>query len=280
MTRFKLTNVYVEYDDDYNKVEDPITKQLVDKGNPATLASKWERDVLGILDGLYLHSQVGRMLFDACQMAGSNRKTGQEERKLVISPYTYKDEKKMGVCNAYEQGNPTGWDVFVERITRDTAGGYSVIVHYDKQRWTSGGPCGPAPGRAGAAADEALLHEMLHGLRDLAGQDDNAQKLAGGWDTLEEFYAILITNIYMSERGRMQLRKDHHGYQPLEKNLSTSTGFLTKLEHLRWLSWLVNRNAVFLRRVADVVTSFNPIRAYLGDPQFYNDRLKAGAGRR
>jgi hypothetical protein len=51
-------------------------------------------------------------------------------------------------------------------------------------------------------------------------------------------------------------------------------------DHVRWLDYLATGNAVFLRRVADFVTSFNPIRAYLGDPQLYNDRLKAGAGRR
>src|SRR5262245_55219696 len=99
MTRFKLTNVYLEYDDDYNKVLDAKTGQFVDRGDPGKLPGKWESEVLGILDDIYLHSQVGRLLFDAFQMAGNDHKTAEEERRLVITPYSSKDEKKLGVCN-------------------------------------------------------------------------------------------------------------------------------------------------------------------------------------
>jgi hypothetical protein len=282
MARFKLTNVYVQFDDSYAQVLDPITKRPVYRANPAAVASPWERDVLGILDDLYLHSRVSRLLFDAFQQAGNNRRTANEERRLVVTPYTYADEKTpgLGVCNAYEMStNPlsgAGWDRYDGAwLEKGTGWGASVIVHYDKRRWVSGGPCGSFPGKPGSAPDEVLLHEMLHGLRDMAGQKD-LSKIGGDYDTMEEFYAILITNMYMSERGRSLLRKNHHGHQPLEKKLSSSAGFLTDMDHLRWVDWLFKHNAVFLRRVAEVNAPFNPLREYLDNVEGWKEILKSG----
>jgi len=66
---------------------------------------------------------------------------------------------------------------------------------------------------SGISPDEALLHELVHCLRRMrtwscpSNYLDNSS-VSDGFDNVEEFYAILITNIYSSESGRT-LRRDH-----------------------------------------------------------------------
>jgi hypothetical protein len=71
---------------------------------------------------------------------------------------------------------------------------------------TSAGP--------GYAPDEVLLHELVHAMNGVKAE--MTQWLPGptGYKNLEEFCAILITNLYSSQTNRT-LRKDHNGHQPL-----------------------------------------------------------------
>jgi hypothetical protein len=94
------------------------------------------------------------------------------------------------------------------------------------------------------AVDEVLLHELVHALRQGLGQEDNATlppprsdmglggitELEGNpstpwpapttitqvYNNIEEFVAILITNIYRSENRRDGLVRDHLAPQPLQ----------------------------------------------------------------
>jgi hypothetical protein len=280
MIQFKQTNFYVEYDEDYNKVVNPATGKIVLKGNPAQIASQWQKDVLSVLEDLYLHSRLSRQMFDALNLAGADPLYGGGYRILVIKPYTPTDEKPtaFGVCNAFaapKSASAQSQETFDGTRKGNGAGpGSSCEIHYDKARWCVGSRCGPTPASAGDYPAETLLHEMLHGLRQLAGQQDMSA-IGLDYDTMEEFYAILLTNVYMSERGRKRLRKNHHGNSPLDKDAATSEGFLMFGDHVRWLTWLVNRGAVMVRRVAEINAPFNPIRAYLADPKKYIAIMKA-----
>lgn len=64
---------------------------------------------------------------------------------------------------------------------------------------------------AGNKADEVLLHELTHALRYAAGV--SVCRLMTGkyksYSNEEEFYAIVISNIYLSEKGSTELRADH-----------------------------------------------------------------------
>src|SRR4051812_49270354 len=117
-------------------------------------------------------------------------------------------------------------------------GGSSATVFFTAQDYE--------PSTQGAsleAADEALLHELVHALRDVRGLADSSRVTAplaalrrgddsevvfdkhGNLDPsdpknkeglysqvygeLEEFVAIVITNIYRSENRRQDLRRDH-----------------------------------------------------------------------
>src|SRR5262245_48768972 len=57
--------------------------------------------------------------------------------------------------------------------------------------------------------EAALVHELFHALRYMLGVATRVP-VGAGFDDLEEFYAVLIENIYRSETGRTAgLRADH-----------------------------------------------------------------------
>jgi hypothetical protein len=266
MPRFRSTNVIVNFDEAVVRAEDPVTKQPVYTANPDAARDHWQSDTLNVLESLYVGSRVSRLLFDAIQEAGTEPASGKYVRYLVIRPYTPADEKK-DLCNAYAGPDDYGMAATPAPIdgvpARGAKGvGSTTVIRYDKARWVTATKCGGLAGQPGGVFHEILLHEMLHGLRQMAGQQDRSA-LPNGWTTMEEFYAILITNVSMSERGYRQYRKNHRGFGVLEPSLSTSVGFLTNPDHLKWVDWLFNTNAVFFRKVAEVVAPFNPIREYV-----------------
>jgi hypothetical protein len=75
------------------------------------------------------------------------------------------------------------------------------------------------PTRPGDAADEALLHELVHAMLHLFGLSNTStegfvppprpDQDYQGPSPLEDLYAIVIANIYRSENGRPGLRRDH-----------------------------------------------------------------------
>jgi hypothetical protein len=115
-----------------------------------------------------------------------------------------------------------------------------------------GAPTGP-----GAKPDEILLHEMVHGLRQMAGRAVFEQ-VAGnpGMDNYEEFAAIVISNVYRSEQGITQLRKDHTGFDPLSGPEATLATFKTTYQ-----SYLLDmgiEQPQLCKNLRRVVCAFNP----------------------
>lgn len=113
----------------------------------------------------------------------------------------------------------------------------------------------------GADADEVLLHEVFHGLRAMAGlQVGRNVPFQKGYDTFEEFYAILVANIYRSETKRYGQRADHHAFKSLDD---------VQIDNVHvWMDYRMNRSHLRkLRRQmpdlwADLKTvkaEFNPI---------------------
>ena len=110
----------------------------------------------------------------------------------------------------------------------------------------------------GGRPDEVLLHEMVHALRmELGlnlclGMDD-------GYDTSEEFYAILIANIYRSESGYRDLRANHNGKQMLAAPL-TDDGQFYKQWKDKIDSLIREMPPSLSNSIAAVPCAFNPIR--------------------
>lgn len=85
----------------------------------------------------------------------------------------------------------------------------------------------PNVGGPGVSKEEILLHEMIHGMRQMSGTarcaavPDNP-----GMDTVEEFMAIVISNVYHSEQNLPGLRRDHWGFLPLSPDQSDPNKFV------------------------------------------------------
>jgi hypothetical protein len=123
------------------------------------------------------------------------------------------------------------------------------------------------------AADEALLHELVHSLRQASGQEEpdrlqprpwltQNSDLKQNYDTLEEFASIVFTNIYRSEKGRPKLRAQHIAEPdgsdaPLPWPLTKPRNFLTfwKPQIVR----LAAEQPTLVQRVARITCPFNPL---------------------
>jgi hypothetical protein len=167
--------------------------------------------------------------------------------------------------------------------------GSNVAVHYNPE-YTGGVPSCPRDGKTtsgpcrlllGAAQekDDQLLHELVHALRDLRGQWSMVPTLNKQWENEEEFFAILVANIYISEKGQKILRATHHDYTRLDPDLSTSEKFLAKggtnlsrdqLEVRRLVAKLIREDWGMCCSIAQSVKAeFNPIREYFCNASNY-----------
>jgi hypothetical protein len=121
--------------------------------------------------------------------------------------------------------------------------------------------------KSGAQPDEVLFHEMTHAARQMRGVLDPVP-LNHLYDTEEEFFAILVANIYASETGRaVDIRSDHHGFEPLAHTQDTSAKFLPKADphdyKYRLIAKLVREEPALAHALAAVTKAkFNPIRRF------------------
>ena len=124
--------------------------------------------------------------------------------------------------------------------------------------------------KSGMRPDEVLFHEMTHATRQMRGIL-NSLPLGHMYDTEEEFFAILLANIYASETGRpYDIRESHHGHEHMSTD--TDEQFLPKKDmsdyRYRLVSKLVHQEPDMCRELRSVRTPFNPIRRYFELQQF------------
>jgi hypothetical protein len=131
-------------------------------------------------------------------------------------------------------------------------------------------PTGP-----GAQADEVLFHELVHACRMMRGlhyrADVNQQ-----YDNEEEYLAVVITNIYLAEKGQTHLRDSHKGHNYLAR----PEKFLDNPQHVnmsprRLLERLRLSQSSLFGSLADIgpkMAWFNPVRDY-------RDERKQGKGK-
>ncbi len=112
----------------------------------------------------------------------------------------------------------------------------------------------------GANPDEMLLHEVVHGLRHMSGvRIARNIPFQRRYSTFEEFYAILVTNIYRSELGRTDLRRDHNSFDMLAsigiKNQTDFYNYRMNKFHLRKLR---NQQPLLFTNLKLIKAPFNP----------------------
>jgi hypothetical protein len=150
---------------------------------------------------------------------------------------------------------------------------YKGLVEFDPERFTAGSQCyrhkelNETAKNRGGRPDEILFHELVHAHRGaLRLRNDSAlQPSLRFYTNAEEFLAVVITNVYISDvsnRDKSGLRRDHWGKLPLEKELSDSVGFFASdPQVLTLLEAFSREQPKFFNDLADVVAEFNPFYA-------------------
>jgi len=90
-----------------------------------------------------------------------------------------------------------------------TGNGADAIVNFTPGMWA-----GSKMRKPSNAPDEALFHELVHASRQGRGVQDSSY-VDHGYDDSEEYLAVVLTNIYMSEKGQLVL-VGNHGTKPLQ----------------------------------------------------------------
>jgi hypothetical protein len=127
-----------------------------------------------------------------------------------------------------------------------------------------------------------LLHEMLHAYRAMQGRGYRLPLIGGmaGYENLEEYFAIVVTNIYISDptntTPNRTLRANHGGFTPLPASQSTSGGFLGVKSNERLIAQFVSKMPELCVALRDVEATFNPIREYLSPASKPPSRNKPG----
>jgi hypothetical protein len=87
---------------------------------------------------------------------------------------------------------------------------------------------GPKMSLPGQGPDEVLFHELVHASRTMRGVV-NAEYVNRNYEDQEEYLAIALANIYMSEKGQWILRGDHDTERLMGKKLN---GFMNNSQQV------------------------------------------------
>jgi hypothetical protein len=140
--------------------------------------------------------------------------------------------------------------------------GSDVTIRYTASMW---GPDGTAHETGpGSDQDELLFHELVHAARDVNGVHYRLV-VNQHYGNEEEFLGVLITNIYLSNKGQKHLRASHSSFSELKDsehfldNPHLSPSPRTLLERFR-----LNQPQFFkaLARIGHARAAFNPVRQY------------------
>jgi hypothetical protein len=150
-------------------------------------------------------------------------------RTVSIQPYLANDDDDYNAdvedrddAGATAKGMPI-LDKYDRTIGSGSGEGSDVDLNFSPEIWgvysesplqrgryaTPAKPTGPA-----SQPDEVLFHELVHSGRDLRGVSYTLA-VTQHYGNEEEFLAVVITNIYLAEKGQVNLRDSHMGHQVL-----------------------------------------------------------------
>jgi hypothetical protein len=185
----------------------PLLKPLrAALGRFALAQDKYRSDVLEQL-GLIGRRQTGKAVLAEIASAKS--------RQLTITPFHSDDADATdaeAVGDKDEDATPLGFAVRdgdgikLPGKGQGTGTGTSSTIDYTPGMW---GPSGTAHAQGpGSLPDEILCHELVHAGRQMKGVQYN-KKVSDFYQNEEEYVAVVVTNIYMSEKKQTKLRASH-----------------------------------------------------------------------
>jgi len=148
-------------------------------------------------------------------------------------------------------------------------------IRFSPHRFIPGGYCSVHNGSAATLSHEILLHELVHALRMITHKRPHKppqlHQALLRYDNKEEFYAVLITNIFISDPTngyKSGLREGHTGpHQSLEKDLASSYDFFRSgRQTYALIAQFFHDHRDFAHELACSKAVFNPLAAYDRSP--------------
>ncbi len=242
-------------------------KSLGQNAQDYELGVRWHLDLIS-------RSQTGAALLRAMQRSG---------RGLLIQPWPNTninaDTTPKNSRNATAQGELVlpgagPFNYKAKGSFRDTnvgtGEGSDVVIRYATNMFGYGGSAQStfAPTLPGIGPSAVLFHEMAHAYRDMAGHQYRGPMVGArvGYDNEEEFFAIVLSNIFVTDPTTQvqnrALRADHWGFKLLATAQSTSKGFLQVASNKRLIGRLSAQEPELSSDLLNVGATFNPILEY------------------
>jgi hypothetical protein len=226
-------------------------------------AVKWSLDLIS-------HSQTGQALLRAMQRT-SKRLSIKPWRKKEVSAGGGPFDMSAATAKGKLQRDPdTGKLVIDAQGNLPIAGtgkGSDVEIRYTPSMWGFGGASVsvyPPMSSPGAGRTSVLFHEMAHAYRMMRGNLYCGPM--AGYDTEEEFFAILLSNIFVTDPSSAvlvrTLRRDHGDFSQLMPPQSTSLGFLQDPVNKSLVAGICEQEKLLTLDLISVNATFNPIKAY------------------
>jgi hypothetical protein len=179
------------------------------------------------------------------------------EKKALPLNQAQIEHYNFQVVKAFEEilKRKTG-EIIVEGIR--SAGWYVVVMPFWYNTCNNG-----TNGRSKMVRGEAFRYVTEKGsTRKGPSNSSKSLKKFPEFDTQEDFFAVLITNIFASETGR-PLRANHDDLKALPSDLSTDKGFLAVKEYVHLVRQFCSDHPSVSVQLRDVPSAFNPIRGVL-----------------
>jgi hypothetical protein len=222
------------------------------------------RDIPKLLDKVRW-SRTGKPLFREITARGDKEvlivpfQKDEQNAEVIVDPEHTEDALVLG----YPQRDAkTGMEF--EGAKPGTGKGTDPTVLFTPGMWK--GEQGPA-----TFADEVLFHELVHASRIIRGVQ-YLQHVDHDYDNREEYIAVVLTNIYLAEKGQTKLRADHsfHDDNPKARILIDPKNFLknpqgVNITPVELIGSFKIRQPILYGALADIPKSvawFNPIREY------------------
>jgi hypothetical protein len=202
----------------------------------------YESEVAALLDGPIHGSQTGRVLLDEI--------TQRSHKDVMIS---------MSALLDFNASTTAGSAAFQASAFIPGAGAPATIG-FNPRTWNGPDTNAGLDPSSLISPDSVLLHELLHALRQIQGLW-LPTRMGNHFDNQEEFLAIMVANLYLSENGNTtRCIADHQrGFHPL---LLTDSAAFANTYSPQLSRFKMDMSGRFWDGLCGVRCAFNPIRAY------------------
>jgi Effector protein len=237
------------------------------------LKEGWETKVIELLDSISNGTWTQKIV-----MAAIKRRCGEKGYEVVFYPREYHPKntpsKGLNELEVIDQYLNSAADGNTRGGTSAPPEGETAFVYFDPDPWRAdsfmrqeAAIMNPAKfGGVGMEPRDVLFHELVHALRRLKGVTDRTPTTTRDYVNLEEFTAVLVTNIAISENNQFApLRYGERTFIAMPERYKTSAGFLQNAENADLVKRIIARDFTLPREIANSPTPnpFNPFRRSL-----------------